>query len=398
MSCLLVSRHIGSIAKMMIIVGAILVLSTPLSAQVVRLRATFVGSTESVWSLAFSPDGKTLASVSPDNTIRFWDVATCQNSATLNAGGRYSSCSVRFSPDGKTLASGNNGNQIKLWNVATGKSITIHDGNSQGVTLVVFSPDGKTLASGGSCLGEIQLWNVATCKNTATIKAIDRCRVAAMAFTPDGKSLVSVGPHDGIRLWDAAAGKENTVTLNAADEARIEKLIGDLGDAQFFEREKAAREIKAMGPLAIDTLKHATRHPDAEISDRAARLVDLLEGSTVAAQIGSAAAFSQDCKILAAATSDNGVKLWEVATCKELAALKGEMVGVMTVVFSPDSKTLAAGNEDGTIKLWDVSTRKELATFKGHAKYAYSLAFSPDSNTLASGGDDKMIMLWNVTR
>ncbi len=132
------------------IVGACLVLPAPLSAQEPKPRATFEGHTGTVWYVAFSADGKSLASVSSDNTIRFWDVATGREQATLKMARSWVDC-VAKSPDGKMLAWGTDGGTIKLWDFATRKDTTLVDGVSESLLLLVFSSDGKTLASGGIC-------------------------------------------------------------------------------------------------------------------------------------------------------------------------------------------------------------------------------------------------------
>jgi WD40 repeat protein len=149
--------------KLGIVTAACLLLCTPLLAQKLELRATLQGHNEKIVSLAFSSDGKTLASGSADNSIKLWKVATGGNPTTLKGAGAFMWCWVAFSPDGKMLASGGGGNQIKLWNVATGKSTTILDRADQyAMPRVVFSPDGKILASGGLCIRRIKLWDAVT--------------------------------------------------------------------------------------------------------------------------------------------------------------------------------------------------------------------------------------------
>jgi WD40 repeat protein len=397
------------LAQWLVLVGALPILSAPLSAEEPKPRVILQGHTEAVISLAFSPDGKTLASGGADEALRLWDVTTGKNITTLKDAGSYGWCSAAFSPDGKQLALAGGGNKIKLWNVVDGKSTVLFELKSEYARpTVVFSPDGKTLASGGMCIREMQLWDVTTGNNIATIQQ-GVYGIRAMAFTPDSKVLASIGRYEGTRRWDAVTGKEIPITLSADDKKRVEKLINQLGNEDFSEREKATKELEAIGPLAIELLKPATEKEDVEISSRAAVLVGLLKAKSWSRGAPSGA-FSPDGKTLATALGNvtvneggqnvvketGGIKLWAVATGKELATLTGHEGQVGPLVFSPDGKFLASGSEDRSIKLWDLATGKELAGFKGQAGEVRCLAFSPDGKMLASGSADKTIMLWDV--
>ena len=166
---------------------------------------TLSGHTETIMSLAFSPDGKTLASASDDRTIKLWVVATGKNTATLG-GHTDHVLSVAFSPDGKTLASGSQDETIKLWEIATGNNIATFKGHNRGVASVVFSPDGRTLVS-GSWDKSIKLWDVTAGHQTAVLDG----HTWAVRFSPDGKSLASAGADKTIKLWDIASGKNTAI-------------------------------------------------------------------------------------------------------------------------------------------------------------------------------------------
>ena len=173
------------------------------------------GHSDHVSTVAFSPDGKTLASGSSDNTIILWDVASGRPIGQPLRGYNSSIYSVAFSPDGKTLASGSGDNTIILWDVASqqpiGQPLRGHDSS---IYSVAFSPDGKTLASGSADYTVI-LWDVSTAFNTSVAHASGQPigqplqshsdHVSTVAFSPDGKTLASGSSDDTIILWDVAS-------------------------------------------------------------------------------------------------------------------------------------------------------------------------------------------------
>ena len=290
--------------------------------------------------MAFSPDGKTLASGGGELNIKLWDVATGTEKAAYT-GLNAKIWSLAFSPNGKVLAAGDDappGSQegrIKLWEVATGKEMATLKGHTNLVISVAFSPDGALLASGSgrrvvppgykqAIPGEIKLWDLAT----NTVMATHEGR-GDVAFSPKGDLVVAASPNRTITFWDVATGKPK------------------------------------------NTLKSATY----------------------------CICLSPDGKMLAAGTLDKAITLWDVSDKdKELAVLKGHTDAVSSLAFSPDGKTLASAgsSSDHTVKLWDVATRKELVTLNAHKKWVFCVAFSPDGKTLASASGDGTIKLWDL--
>jgi WD40 repeat protein/formylglycine-generating enzyme required for sulfatase activity len=292
---------------------------------------TLSGHTETIMSLAFSPDGKTLASASDDRTIKLWVVATGKNTATLG-GHTDHVLSVAFSPDGKTLASGSQDETIKLWEIATGNNIATFMGHKRGVASVVFSPDGRTLVS-GSWDKSIKFWDVTAGHQTAVLDG----HTWAVRFSPDGKSLASAGADKTIKLWDIASGK-NTAILKG--HVTVIHCLAYHPDGKTL--------ASASGESAIKLWDTASGKNFATLQQDSGKIYYV--------------AFSPDGKTLASACAgrtiasgftegDTTVRLWDLATGKSTVVIRGRPKGFRVVAFSPDGTTLASGNLDGRIKL-----------------------------------------------
>ena len=289
-----------------------------------RLKQTLTGHRNTVIPVAFSPDGKTLATGSMDKTIKMWDAQTGALKQTLT-GHSNGVHALAFSPDGKTLASGSDDKTIKLWDAQTGALRQTLTENSSAVHTIGFSPDGATLAS-GSTDKTIKLWDAETGELKQTLTGHDDV-VKTIAFSPDGTILASGSDDQTIKLWDAQTG------------ALRQTLTGHSNGVHAIAFSSDGKTL-ASGSI-----------------DKTIKLWDVQTGALKQTLTGHssgihALAFSPDGKMLASGSSDKTIKLWDAQTGAVKQTFTGHSDMVMFVAFSPDGKTLASGSMDKTIKLW----------------------------------------------
>ena len=367
-------------------------------------------SWSAVYSVAFSPDGKILASGSYC-TLRLWDVATGSELRPLSGGHGHWVSSVAFSPDGKILASGSWDKTVRLWDVATGSELRQLSGHGKDVYSVAFSPDGKILAS-GSRDNTVRLWDVATGSELRQLSGPES-EENSVAFSPDGKILASGSWDDTVRMWDVATGR--TLRQLSGHKSKVERVAFS-PDSKILASGSNDRIVRLWDVATGRELRQLSVHghwvssvafsPDGKILasgswDDTVRLWDVATGRALRQLSGhensvNSVAFSPDGKILASGSFDSTVRLWDVATGSELRQLSGHGSSVNSVAFSPDGKILASGSWDKTVRLWDVATGRELRQLSGHGQDVYSVAFSPDGKILASWSWDGTVRLWAV--
>ncbi|CAG8491779.1 7743_t:CDS:2 [Ambispora leptoticha] len=374
---------------------------------VTRCSSTLSGHSEAILTVSFSPDGSQLATGSGDTTVRIWDLNT--ETAHFTCSGHTSwVLYIAWSPDGKYLASGSMDNTVRLWDPLTGKSLgDALKGHTKWITCLAWeplhlNPKCNRLAS-SSKDGTVRVWDVihrrllfSISQHTATVTCIK--------WGGDGL-LYSSSQDKSIKVWDASEGK----------------LIRDLSGHGHWVNTMALSTDFVLRTGAID---HTGKIPQSEaeakewalarynsaIKNKPERLVSgsddftlfLWEPSiskkpiarlTGHQKLVNHVCFSPDGRLIASASFDNSVKLWDGSTGKFIASLRGHVGPVYQVCWSSDSRMLISASKDSTLKIWDLKTNKIKLNLPGHLDEVFSVDWSPGGDKVVSGGKDRQLKM-----
>ncbi len=335
--------------------------------------------------LAFTPDGKTLVSAGQDGKVRVWDVATGETRLTVDSRAVYIS-SMALSPDGKMVALGTDDSTVRLWNVGTGKELFTefvgHDGE---VDCLTFSPDGKTLASAGNH-DKIILWNTTSWKHDRVVK--DGARY--LSFSPDGKRLSSVINKE-VHISEVATGKD-VFTASVPDINFLVATQFSTDGLKLFTLDRKFH-VGRREPVT-DHLRHWNAVTGKQVNDwtlprNMQSLLLFPDGMTVVARCDKDAILHN-----VGSGGDRPLQVRKASPTTDR---------LDSVALSPDGKVLAGGLSSDTcsIRLWEVTTGREIVILQAQERSAYAIAWSPDGRMVASSDrrgfrEDGVVRVWDI--
>ena len=354
-----------------------------------RIGEPMVGHTGSVVSVAFSPDGKRVVSGSVDKTVRIWDVATGKQIGETLKENKGSIRSVYFSPDGKRITSVLDDNTVHVWDVAScrqiGESIDSLGVNSSSE---VFSPDGKHIAAVSGNV--IRIRDVVADRQDGRPLKGNTDRVMSVSFSTNGNNILSLSKDNTMRLWDVVSGQQVS-----------ELSIRHLNCTDW------------VGPVAFSS---DGKHIVSEMSDGTLRIWNAATGK----QIGDSlkveyrkvvdgtdtlrflqclcVSFSPDGERIAWGGNQGKVYIWDAFTGGEIGNRRSAIMWgfVNSVAFSPDGKRIVSGISKN-LQFWAAATGNPIGDpLEGHSDDVTAVAYSPDGKYIVSGSKDSTIRIWDV--
>jgi RNA polymerase sigma factor (sigma-70 family) len=386
----------------------------------VRLRSTQIVAA----SIALSPDGKLIASYRSTRMggVCLWDAVTGQKIREIDVPHVRR---VVFSPDSRKLAASGGARVIKLWDVATGQAAgELPEPHLHGSDFLAFAQGGKALLAVGSSNRAAVLFDVASSKELARLEKLPE-GMSHLAVSADAGLLVFWARDQALHAWDVRAGKELWQRPNKGYPAALDfsptakNLLLATNDVQMGGKLAQVTYLGSHIHILDATIGKEISHwdgPKAGLGaavigaesktvlvgsyDRTVHVLDTATGKELRqfpANLANTCCLSQDGRILATPGTDHRIRVWEVATGKELGVSGGHDDPVVGLAFSRDGAYLVTGSADRSVRLWNSRTGKEVGPLAGTVPQSYAPVFAPDGKTVAGPSFDNGLRLWDLT-
>ncbi|MEM7533886.1 MAG: CHAT domain-containing protein [Chloroflexota bacterium] len=405
-----------------------------------------------VWSVAYHPDGQTIASAGADGTIRIWRADDLTPISLLfgHAGQVYA---ISYSRDGTHIVSASADQTVRMWNVSSGEQVAQFDGHSDEVVSVAYSPDETHIVS-GSKDSTVRVWEVASGQQVMKFDGHSNW-INSASYSPDGTHIVS-GSHDNtVRIWSVASGKQ---VMQFNGHSNWVRAVGYSPDGTHIVSGSADQTVRIWHIAGKKQVMELSGHsawvlsvsysPDgvhiiSSSADKTVRIWDVSSGQQVSRFDGhsgyvSSVSYSPDRRYIVTGSYDNTIQIWDIANREPIASLeahtsemgikshdtknipkkflddnkteyilndpnqtkatnfKRSIDRILSVSYSPDGLHLVSGGRDKKVRIWEVASREQVAQFDGHSDVIVSVSYSLDGTHIVSGSYDNTVCIWEV--
>jgi WD40 repeat protein/serine/threonine protein kinase len=392
---------------------------------------------DSITSVAQSPDGRRIVTVSKDQTASVWDTTSGEEILRLGMtpSSRGSPGEFRtlrpaaFSPDGRRVFAAIDDSKVRIWDAVDGSELATLDEDQGWFVDVAFSPDGNRVITASS-EEIVRIWNVATRSELARLRG-HSAEITCVAFSPGGGRVRTGSEDDTARIWDAFSGVELTTlrghkaavesavflrhatqifTVSKDGTARIWD-VASYSESATLERHglKAHSYVVRSASFSPDGNRVLTVCREVAFQDTA-RVWDIASGAEIKIDgpvpalhdfsertfFGLSAVFSPNGDRILTAEFGGTAQIWSSSSGGEIATLDGHVDGVHSAVFSPDGGRVLTASQDGTARIWDAGSGAELATLTGHSGAVYSARFDPRGERILTESEDETARIWDA--
>jgi WD40 repeat protein len=387
---------------------------------------TLEGHTDSITSVAVTPDGQRAISASNDKTLKVWDLETGKSLYTLR-GHTHWVTSVAMTQDGRRAVSASNDKMLKVWDLETGTPLCTLREHTSPVKAVAMTPDGRYAVS-GSYDKTLRVWNLETGEVLHCLTGHSQY-ISAVAITSDGKLVVSASADSTLIVWDLVCGKAlatlmdhsepvNAVAMTPNGRRAVSGAFDDTLKVWDLASVKAVRETARVVKSHRRSINAVAVTPDGQRAvsasrDKTLKVWDLESRLLLRTLSGHrlwvmAVTVTPDGQRVVSGSLDRTLKVWDISTTRDASlesgkpadeatqTLAGHTEGIFAVAVTPDGQRAVSASQDKTLKVWDLESGEALHTLTGHSAIVRAVAVTPDGRRAVSGSGDKNLKVWDL--